>query len=147
MIDPIPSQEKLALVPKKCISAKRALPASAMRLTPRQKAYQHQFKYSLSIIAICIAILTFVICWAGVLLSNRSFLACYTFLFWATFAFLLMFGYITYRLRRLDLESKVNAQWSHMFGTEVQILIKDTLKCGGYFACRRSHYARSMLPE
>ena len=66
----------------------------------------------LSTITSCIGILTFLIGWASILLNNRSFLAWYIFLSWITFAFLVTPGYITYKRCTLNLEGKINAQWS-----------------------------------
>jgi hypothetical protein len=106
----------------------------------------------LSTIAACVGILTAVIGWAGILLNNRSFLAMYTFLTWITFAFLVVPGYITYRRRRLNLEGKVNLQWSRLFSTTDRLLIQDALKCCGYFSpfveavISQTCYARSVLP-
>lgn len=106
----------------------------------------------LSTIAACIGILTSVIGWAGILLNNRSFLAVYTFLTWITFAFLVVPGYITYRRRRLNLEGKVNAQWSRNFSTEERMTVQGELKCCGYFSpfveatISQTCYARSVLP-
>lgn len=99
-----------------------------------------------------LAILTSLIGFAGILLNNRSFLAVYTFLTWIVFALLLAPGYYTFRRRRLNLEGKINQQWSQALGAEGRLRIQDQLGCCGYYSpfveatVSQTCYARSVLP-
>lgn len=98
------------------------------------------------------AIFVALIGWAGILLNNRAFLAWYSFLCWIVFALLLAPGYLTYRRRRLNLEGKVNYQWSRELGAEGRLRIQDQLGCCGYYSpyveatVSQTCYARSVLP-
>ncbi|KAG6906867.1 hypothetical protein DXG01_011629 [Tephrocybe rancida] len=90
--------------------------------------------------------------WAGILLSNRSFLAIYTFMLWVTFAFLVEPGYIAYHRQAFNLEGKTSAQWSRTLGADGRARIQIQLKCCGYFSpfveamVTQTCYARSVLP-
>ncbi|KAK0431088.1 hypothetical protein EV421DRAFT_1720857 [Armillaria borealis] len=105
-----------------------------------------------STIAACLGILTSIIGWAGILLNNRSFLAVYAFLLWIVFAFNTAPGYITYKRRELNLEGKVNQQWSQDLGPEGRQRIQNQLGCCGYYSpfveatVSQTCYARSVLP-
>lgn len=61
----------------------------------------------LSTIAATLGVFTALLGWAGLLLNNRGFLAVYTFLLWAVFAFSVAPGYMTYKQRTFNLEGKV----------------------------------------
>lgn len=104
-----------------------------------------------STIAACLGILTSIIGWAGILLNNRSFLAVYAFLLWIVFAFNTAPGYITYKRRELNLEGKVNQQWSQDLGPEGRQRIQNQLGCCGYYSpfveatVSQTCYARSVL--
>ncbi|KAF9535302.1 hypothetical protein CPB83DRAFT_841540 [Crepidotus variabilis] len=106
----------------------------------------------LSTAASCVGIVTSLIGWAGILLNNRGFLAWYTLLSWATFAFLVIPGYMTYKRRTFDLEGKVNFQWSQQLGAEGRLRNQNQLECCGYFSpfveatISQTCYARSILP-
>ncbi|KAG7451764.1 uncharacterized protein BT62DRAFT_940736 [Guyanagaster necrorhizus] len=105
-----------------------------------------------STIAACLGILTCIIGWAGILLNNRSFLAVYTFLLWVVFAFNTAPGYITYKRRELNLEGKINQQWSQDLGSEGRQRIQNQLGCCGYYSpfveatVSQTCYSRSVLP-
>jgi hypothetical protein len=105
----------------------------------------------ISMIAACLGILTSLIGWAGILLNNRSFLAIYTFMLWICFAFLVTPGYITYRRKLLNLEGKINDQWSRLLGAEGRLRIQNRLGCCGYFSpfveatVSQTCYARTTL--
>ncbi|KAJ7732530.1 hypothetical protein B0H16DRAFT_1225607, partial [Mycena metata] len=83
----------------------------------------------------------------GILLNDRPFLAVYT-----AFGLLVVPGYITYKGRTLNLEAKVNQQWSQELGTAGRLTIQSVLGCGGYFSLfveatvSATSYSRSMLP-
>jgi len=106
----------------------------------------------LSTVAASVGILTCIIGWAGILLNNRGFLAWYTFLCWVTFGLLVAPGYTSYRRRRLNLEGKINAQWSQELGASGRARIQDQLQCCGYFSpfveatITQTCYSRSILP-
>ncbi|KAJ6627329.1 hypothetical protein B0H10DRAFT_2210281 [Mycena sp. CBHHK59/15] len=106
----------------------------------------------LSTLAASAAILTSLIGFAGIVLNNRSFLAIYTFFLWICFGLLVVPGYITYKHRSLNLEGKVNNQWSRDFGAEGRLRIQNQLGCCGYFSpfveatVSATCYARSILP-
>ncbi|KAF5310670.1 hypothetical protein D9619_007723 [Psilocybe cf. subviscida] len=107
---------------------------------------------AVSTVAACMGIFTSLLGWAGILLNNRSFLAVYTFLTWITFIFLLVPGYLTYKMRAFNLEGKINAQWSQALGADGRLRIQDELQCCGYFSpfveatITQTCYARSILP-
>ncbi|KAJ7767322.1 hypothetical protein B0H16DRAFT_1308780, partial [Mycena metata] len=65
----------------------------------------------------------------GILLNNRPFLAVYT-----AFGLLVVPGYITYKRRTLNLEAKVNQQWSQELGATGRLTIQSVLGCCGYFS-------------
>ncbi|KAJ7163824.1 hypothetical protein C8R43DRAFT_988824 [Mycena crocata] len=106
----------------------------------------------LSTLAASAAIFTALIGFAGILLNNRSFLAIYTFLLWICFALLVIPGYLTYKRRSLNLEGKVNNQWSRDLGAQGRLRIQNQLGCCGYFSpfveatVSSTCYARSILP-
>ncbi|KLO07793.1 hypothetical protein SCHPADRAFT_917113 [Schizopora paradoxa] len=105
-----------------------------------------------STFASCVGIVTSLVGWSGILLNNRSFLAVYNLLLWATFALLVTPGYITYKQRTFNLEGKVNAQWSQGIGLNGRLRIQNQLDCCGYFSpfveatVSNTCYARSVLP-
>ncbi|KAJ7083779.1 hypothetical protein C8R44DRAFT_651868 [Mycena epipterygia] len=105
-----------------------------------------------STLAAAVAVFTCVFGWAGVMLNNRSFLAFYSFFLWISFAFLVVPGYITYRRQALNLEGKVNFQWSEDFNIDARRRIQNALGCCGYFSpyieasISSTCYARSILP-
>ncbi|KAJ7694567.1 hypothetical protein B0H17DRAFT_460909 [Mycena rosella] len=103
-------------------------------------------------LAASVAVFTCVFGWAGVMLNNRSFLAWYSFFLWISFAFLVVPGYITYRRQALNLEGKVNFEWSEDFDIEARRRIQNSLRCCGYFnpfieaSISAMCYSRSILP-
>ncbi|KAJ7715207.1 tetraspanin Tsp2, partial [Mycena metata] len=105
-----------------------------------------------STLAAGFAVFTSVFGWAGVMLNNRSFLAFYCFFLWISFAFLVVPGYITYRRQSLNLEAKVNFQWSEAFDIDARRRVQNALGCCGYFSpyveasISSTCYARSVLP-
>ncbi|KAJ7148519.1 tetraspanin Tsp2 family [Mycena crocata] len=105
-----------------------------------------------STLAASVAVFTCIFGWAGVMLNNRSFLALYCFFLWFSFAFLVIPGYLTYRRQALNLEGKVNAQWSRDFDIDERRRIQNALGCCGYFSpfieasISARCYARSILP-
>ncbi|KAJ7087301.1 hypothetical protein B0H15DRAFT_843434 [Mycena belliarum] len=106
----------------------------------------------LSTLAASAGLFTSILGFAGILLNNRSFLAIYTFFLWICFGLLVIPGYLTYKHRTLNLEGKVNNQWSRDLGTEGRLRIQNQLACCGYFSpfveatVSSTCYARSMLP-
>jgi hypothetical protein len=82
-------------------------------------------------LAAAVAVFTAVFGWAGVMLNNRSFLALYTFFLWLSFAALVVPGYITYRRQSLNLQGKVNFQWSEDFNIDARRRIQNALGCCG----------------
>ncbi|KAJ7666517.1 hypothetical protein B0H17DRAFT_1162506 [Mycena rosella] len=106
----------------------------------------------LSTLAASAGIFTSILGFAGILLNNRSFLAIYTFLLWICFALLVIPGYLTYKHRSLNLEGKVNNQWSRDLGADGRLRIQNQLGCCGYFSpfveatVSSTCYARSILP-
>ncbi|CAK5266913.1 unnamed protein product [Mycena citricolor] len=88
----------------------------------------------------------------GILLNNRPFLAVYTFLLWVGFGLMVVPGYITYKHRNLNLEGKVNQQWSRGLSSEGRLIIQGALQCCGYFSpfveatVSATCYSRSTLP-
>ncbi|KAF7356143.1 Tetraspanin Tsp2 [Mycena venus] len=105
-----------------------------------------------STLAAAVAVFTCVFGWAGVMLNNRSFLAFYCFFLWFSFAFLVTPGYLTYRRHHLNLEGKVNFEWSETFDIDARRRIQNALGCCGYFnpyveaSISATCYARSVLP-
>jgi len=105
-----------------------------------------------STFASCVGIVTSLVGWSGLLLNNRSFLAVYNLLLWATFVLLVAPGYITYKKRTFNLEGKINAQWSRTIGLDGRLRIQNQLDCCGYFSpfveatISNICYARSVLP-
>ncbi|KAJ7067878.1 hypothetical protein C8F01DRAFT_1116089 [Mycena amicta] len=106
----------------------------------------------LSTLAASVAVFTSLLGFAGILLNNRAFLAIYTFLLWVCFGLLVTPGYITFKHRHLNLEGKVNNQWSRDLGAEGRLRIQNELLCCGYFSpfveatVSATCYARSILP-
>ncbi|KAJ7047840.1 hypothetical protein C8F04DRAFT_936513 [Mycena alexandri] len=106
----------------------------------------------LSTLAASAAVFTSIIGFAGILLNNRSFLAVYTFLLWICFGLLVVPGYLTYKHRTLNLEAKINNQWSRDLGADGRLRIQNQLHCCGYFSpfveatVSSTCYARSILP-
>ncbi|KAJ7486420.1 hypothetical protein B0H11DRAFT_2016118 [Mycena galericulata] len=88
----------------------------------------------------------------GILLNNRPFLAVYTFLLWVAFGLMVVPGYITYKRRSLNLEGKVNQQWSRELGAAGRLVVQNMLGCCGYFSpfveatVSATCYSRSVLP-
>ncbi|KAJ7717407.1 hypothetical protein B0H16DRAFT_1611371 [Mycena metata] len=80
-------------------------------------------------------------------LNDRPFLAVYT-----AFGLLVVPGYITYKRRTLNLEAKVNQQWSQELGATGRLTIQSVLGCCGYFSpsveatVSATCYSRSILP-
>jgi len=106
----------------------------------------------LSTLAASAAIFTSILGFAGILLNNRSFLAIYTFLLWVCFGLLVIPGYLTFKRRHLNLEGKINDQWSRALGADGRLRIQNQLACCGYFSpfveatVSNTCYARSILP-
>ncbi|CAK5262454.1 unnamed protein product [Mycena citricolor] len=106
----------------------------------------------LSTLAAAAALFTSLIGFAGILLNNRPFLAVYTFLLWVCFGLLVVPGYLTYKHRNLNVEGKVNNQWSRDLSAEDRLRIQNQLRCCGYFSpfveatVSATCYARSLLP-
>ncbi|KAJ7667524.1 hypothetical protein DFH06DRAFT_1182773 [Mycena polygramma] len=88
----------------------------------------------LSTLAASVAIFTSVIGFAGIVLNNRAFLAVYTFLLWVVFGLMVVPGYLTYKHRTLNLEGKINNQWSRDLGADGRLRIQNQLGCCGYLA-------------
>ncbi|KAJ7204031.1 hypothetical protein B0H12DRAFT_1035381, partial [Mycena haematopus] len=105
-----------------------------------------------STLAAAVAVFTAIFGWAGVMLNNRSFLAFYCLFLWASFAFLVTPGYITYRHYALNLAAKLNFAWSEDFDVDARRRIQNALGCCGYFSpfveasISARCYARSVLP-
>lgn len=95
---------------------------------------------------------TAILGWAGILLNNRAFLAVWTLLLWADFAFLVAPGYIAYKRHTFNLEGKMNETWSRALGVDKRRMVQNTLTCCGWFnptiEASESNlcYARSPLP-
>lgn len=106
----------------------------------------------ISTVAASLGTLTALIGWAGILLNNRSFLAIYTFLLWVVFAFVVAPGYMTYKRRALNLEGKINLQWSRYIDSAGRLRVQNHLGCCGYYSpfveatASQTCYARSVLP-
>jgi len=106
----------------------------------------------MSTLAASFGLFVSVIGWAGILMNNRSFLAVYSFLLWISLAFLVVPGYLTYKRRSLNLELKINAQWSQKLGSLGRLRIQNELNCCGYFSpyveatISQTCYSRSVLP-
>ncbi|KAJ7732409.1 hypothetical protein B0H16DRAFT_1328744 [Mycena metata] len=107
---------------------------------------------ALSTLAAAFALFVSLIGYPGILLNNRPFLAVYTFLLWIAFGLLVVPGYITYKRRTLNLEAKVNQQWSQELGAAGRLTIQSVLGCCGYFSpfveatVSATCYSRSILP-
>ncbi|KAF7332188.1 hypothetical protein MKEN_00099800 [Mycena kentingensis (nom. inval.)] len=105
-----------------------------------------------STVAAAFAFLTSLIGFPGILLNNRPFLAVYTLLTWVAFALMVVPGYLTYKRRNLNLEGKINQQWSRELGAAGRLTIQNALHCCGYFSpfveatVSSTCYARSILP-
>ncbi|KAJ7061653.1 hypothetical protein C8F01DRAFT_144066 [Mycena amicta] len=105
-----------------------------------------------STLAAAVALFTSVFGWAGVMLNNRSFLALYNLFLWFSFAFLVVPGYITYRRSSLNLEAKINFEWSELLDIDARRRIQNALHCCGYYSpyieasISSTCYARSILP-
>ncbi|CAK5283378.1 unnamed protein product [Mycena citricolor] len=102
--------------------------------------------------AASLALFTCIFGWAGVMLNNRSFLALYTFFLWISLAFLVVPGYLSYKKYSLNLQGKLNFQWSQSFDVDARRRIQNALSCCGYFSpfveasISSTCYARSVLP-
>ncbi|KAJ7737786.1 hypothetical protein DFH07DRAFT_870589 [Mycena maculata] len=102
--------------------------------------------------AASVALFVALIGFPGILLNNRPFLAVYTFLLWVTFALILVPGYLTYKRRSLNLEGKINQQWSQGLGAVGRLVVQNALGCCGYFSpfveatVSATCYSRSVLP-
>jgi hypothetical protein len=107
---------------------------------------------ALSTLAASVALFTALLGWPGILLNNRPFLAVYTFMLWVSFGLLVVPGYITYKRRALNLEGKINQQWSEELGASGRLIVQDVLGCCGYFnpfveaTISSTCYSRSVLP-
>ncbi|KAF7300364.1 hypothetical protein HMN09_00919700 [Mycena chlorophos] len=105
-----------------------------------------------STLAASMSLLTCTIGWAGVMLNNRSFLAVYNLFLWFSFAFTVVPGYITFKEHSLNLQGKLNFQWSERLDIDMRRAIQDTLHCCGYASpfveasISSTCYARSLLP-
>nr|GAT54533.1 predicted protein [Mycena chlorophos] len=103
-------------------------------------------------LAASMSLLTCTIGWAGVMLNNRSFLAVYNLFLWFSFAFTVVPGYITFKEHSLNLQGKLNFQWSERLDIDMRRAIQDTLHCCGYASpfveasISSTCYARSLLP-
>ncbi|KAJ7719562.1 hypothetical protein B0H16DRAFT_1336576 [Mycena metata] len=107
---------------------------------------------ALSTLAAAFALFVSPIGYPGILLNNRPFLAVYAFLLWIAFGLLVVPGYITYKRRTLNLEAKVNQQWSQELGAAGRLTIQSVLGCCGYFSpfveatVSATGYSRNILP-
>ncbi|KAJ7667222.1 hypothetical protein B0H17DRAFT_256955 [Mycena rosella] len=112
----------------------------------------NNLELGLSTAAAVVTLFTALLGFPGILLNNRPFLATYTFLLWVCFGLLVVPGYITYKRRSLNLEGKINQQWSQEFGAADRLTIQNLLGCCGYFSpfieatVSSTCYARSVLP-
>ncbi|KAJ7097235.1 tetraspanin Tsp2 [Mycena belliarum] len=103
-------------------------------------------------LAASFALLTAIFGLAGVMLNNRSFLAFYCFFLWISFGFLVIPGYLTYRQQNLNLQGKLNFQWSRALDIDARRRVQNALGCCGYFSpfveasISARCYARSVLP-
>ncbi|KAJ7712141.1 hypothetical protein B0H16DRAFT_1342982, partial [Mycena metata] len=104
-------------------------------------------KLALSTLTAALALFVSIIGYPGILLNNRSFLAVY-----AAFSLLVIPGYLTYKRRTLNLEAKVNQQWSQALGAAGRLTLQFVLGCCGYFSpfveatVSATCYSRSILP-
>ncbi len=89
---------------------------------------------AVSTLAASTGILTSLVGWSGILFNNRSFLAVFNVLLWATFAMLLAPGYLTYKQRTFNLEGKVSRQWSETLDLRGRLVIQNQLRCCGYYS-------------
>ncbi|KAJ7717381.1 hypothetical protein B0H16DRAFT_1740589 [Mycena metata] len=102
---------------------------------------------ALSTLATTFALFVSEIGYLGLLLNNRPFLAVYT-----AFSLLVVPGHITYKRRTLNLEAKVNQQWSQELGAAGRLTIQSVLGFCGYFSpfveatVSATCYSRSILP-
>ncbi|KAJ7732542.1 hypothetical protein B0H16DRAFT_1696392 [Mycena metata] len=80
-------------------------------------------------LAAAFALFVSLIGYPGILLNNRPFLAVYT-----AFGLLVIPGYLTYKRPTLNLEAKVNQQWSQELGAAGRLTIQSVLGCCGYFS-------------
>ncbi|KAJ7082397.1 hypothetical protein B0H15DRAFT_785784 [Mycena belliarum] len=102
--------------------------------------------------AAAVTLLTALVGFPGIFLNNRPFLAVYTFLLWICFGLLVIPGYLTYKRRNLNLEGKINQQWSQQLDAADRLVIQNVLGCCGYFSpfveatVSSTCYARSVLP-
>ncbi|KAJ7063803.1 hypothetical protein C8F01DRAFT_1129357 [Mycena amicta] len=112
----------------------------------------NQTELVFSTVAATFAFVTSLIGFPGILLNNRPFLAVYTFLLWIAFGLLVVPGYITFKRRNLNLEGKLNQQWSQELGAAGRLIVQNALHCCGYFSpfieatVSSTCYARSVLP-
>jgi len=112
----------------------------------------HPTELALSTLAASVTLFTALLGWPGILLNNRPFLAVYTLLLWVSFGLLVVPGYLTYKKRNLNLDGKVNQQWSQELGAQGRLTIQNLLGCCGYFnpfveaTVSTTCYARSTLP-
>ncbi|KAJ6506900.1 hypothetical protein C8R45DRAFT_513424 [Mycena sanguinolenta] len=84
----------------------RTLPSSAVVLTANHT------ELALSALAASVLVFTAALGWPGILLNNRGMLAVYTLLLWVSFGLMVVPGYVTYKRRNLNLDGKINQQWS-----------------------------------
>ncbi|KAF8905314.1 hypothetical protein CPB85DRAFT_1224749 [Mucidula mucida] len=105
-----------------------------------------------STIAACLGILTALIGWAGIMMNHRAFLAVYTFLLWVVFAFILAPGYMCFKRRAMNLDGKINQEWSQGLGVHGRQRIQNELGCCGYYSpyveasVSQTCYQRTVLP-
>ncbi|KAJ7623347.1 hypothetical protein FB45DRAFT_752274 [Roridomyces roridus] len=106
----------------------------------------------LSTAAAAVAFAVSLLGFPGILLNNRPFLAVYTFMLWVVFGLLVVPGYVTYKRRNLNIEGKINQQWSQELGAAGRLVVQNMLGCCGYFSpfveatVTPTCYARSVLP-
>ncbi|KAK7043313.1 Tetraspanin family-domain-containing protein [Favolaschia claudopus] len=107
---------------------------------------------ALSALAASVSLVTALLGWPGILLNNRAFLAVYTALLWVCFGLMVVPGYLTYKKRNLNLDGKINQQWSQALSGHARLVIQNSLNCCGYFSpfveatVSSTCYARSSLP-
>ncbi|KAJ7020308.1 hypothetical protein C8F04DRAFT_1275283 [Mycena alexandri] len=116
-------------------------------------------KLALSTLTAALALFVSLIGYPGILLNSRLFLALHTFLLWIASGLLVVPGYITYKHRTLNLEAKVNQQWSQELGAACRLTIQSVLGCSimaagllcsnhvTYLPLRQGHDAKGLSPE
>ncbi|KAJ7717389.1 hypothetical protein B0H16DRAFT_1799296, partial [Mycena metata] len=79
-------------------------------------------KLALSTLTAALALFVSLIGYPGIPLNNRPFLAVYT-----AFGLLVIPGYLTYKRPTLNLEAKVNQQWSQELGAAGRLTMQSVL--------------------